>query len=389
VSAEGRPQPRGQDGPAADGPRQGGRAGSPGRHAIGRLEIRGLTKRFGEVAALSAFGLDVHGGEFVSLLGPSGCGKSTALNCLAGLLDPDAGDILLDGEDLIPVPPERRGFGVVFQSYALFPHLTVGRNVAFGLEMMGARPDDVALRVRQALGLVHLEPTVGRYPAQLSGGQQQRVALARALVIEPRLLLMDEPLSNLDAKLRLEMRLEIRRLHQTLGLTTVYVTHDQEEALSMSDRIALMKDGTIRQVGTPEEVYLRPQSAFVANFFGYRNLFPVRVQRVQGRRADVATPKGLRLEGTVRDGVAAGAAAVVAVRPEDVEALPAPAPGAGNGPGIPGRVEFAEFIGDAFECSIVADAGDPFVIRTASRLDRGARVLLRADPERVLVFPPE
>jgi putative spermidine/putrescine transport system ATP-binding protein len=222
----------------------------------------------------------------------------------------------------------------------------------------------------------------------LSGGQQQRVALARALVIEPRLLLMDEPLSNLDAKLRLEMRLEIRRLHQTLGLTTVYVTHDQEEALSMSDRIALMKDGMLRQVGTPEEAYLRPRSAFVANFFGYRNLFPVRVETVRGPRADVATAGGLRLEGTVRDGLASGNSAVAAVRPEDVSAMPAPAT-AGAAPGIPARVEFAEFIGDAFECSVLADAGDHFVIRSASRLERGARVLLRADPERVLIFPPE
>ncbi|HKX18119.1 MAG TPA: ABC transporter ATP-binding protein [bacterium] len=355
------------------------------RHQIGRVEIRGLVKQFGNVAAVRGFDLDVHGGEFVSLLGPSGCGKSTALNLLAGLLDPDAGQILLDGQDLAPVPPERRGFGVVFQSYALFPHLTVGRNVAFGLEMQGVRPDDVDRRVRRALALVHLEETIDRYPAQLSGGQQQRVALARALVIEPRLLLMDEPLSNLDAKLRIEMRLEIRRLHQALGLTTVYVTHDQEEALSLSDRIGLMKDGTLRQVGSPEDVYLHPKSAFVANFFGYRNLLRVRVESVRGTHAEVATPSGLHLAGTVRDGVAAGAEAVAAVRPEDVEVLPVPA----NRPGIVARVEFAEFIGDAFECSVVADAGDAFVVRTPARLERGAAVVLSANPERLLVFPPE
>ncbi|HET7265742.1 MAG TPA: ABC transporter ATP-binding protein [bacterium] len=354
-------------------------------HKIGRVEMRGLSKHFGGVAAVRDFDLDVRGGEFVSLLGPSGCGKSTALNLLAGLLEPDAGQILLDGRDLAPVPPERRGFGVVFQSYALFPHLTVARNVAFGLEMQGVRPEDVDRRVRRTLALVHLEETIDRYPAQLSGGQQQRVALARALVIEPRLLLMDEPLSNLDAKLRVEMRLEIRRLHQTLGLTTVYVTHDQEEALSLSDRIGLMKDGMLRQVGSPEEVYLRPESAFVANFFGYRNLFPVRVRTARGTQAEVATPSGLHLAGTMRDGVAAGAEAVAAVRPEDVEALPAP----GNKPGIAARVEFAEFVGDAFECSVVADAGDAFVVRTPSRLERGAAVVLNVNPERLLVFPPE
>jgi putative spermidine/putrescine transport system ATP-binding protein len=327
----------------------------------------------------------VHGGEFVSLLGPSGCGKSTALNLLAGLLEPDAGQILLDGEDLAPVPPERRGFGVVFQSYALFPHLTVGRNVAFGLEMQGVRAEDVERRVRRTLALVHLEETIDRYPAQLSGGQQQRVALARALVIEPRLLLMDEPLSNLDAKLRIEMRLEIRRLHQALGLTTLYVTHDQEEALSLSDRIGLMKDGMLRQLGSPEDVYLHPNSAFVANFFGYRNLFRVRVETVRGTHADVVSGSGLRLAGTVRDGVAASAEAVAAVRPEDVDVSPAPA----DRPGIPARVEFAEFIGDAFECSVVADAGDAFVVRTSSRLERGAAVILSVNPERLLVFPPE
>jgi len=356
---------------------------APGRK-IGRVEIRGLTKRFGSVVALSAVDLDVHGGEFISLLGPSGCGKSTALNCLAGLVDPDAGQILLDGVDLAPVPPERRGFGVVFQSYALFPHMTVAANVAFGLEMMGVRSDAVVRRVGQALALVHLEDLGDRYPAQLSGGQQQRVALARALVIEPRLLLMDEPLSNLDAKLRLEMRLEIRRLHQTLGLTTFYVTHDQEEALSLSDRIALIKDGVLRQVGTPEEVYLHPQSSFVANFFGYRNLFPVHVDAMRGDRANVSAPGNLRLEGTARSGVEQGMDAVAAVRPEDVEVLPA-----GSAPGIAATIEFAEFVGDAFECSVVADAGAPFVVRTSARWVRGAQVVLRVDPDRLLVFPPE
>jgi len=356
---------------------------APGRK-IGRVEIRGLTKRFGSVVALSAVDLDVHGGEFISLLGPSGCGKSTALNCLAGLVDPDAGQILLDGVDLAPVPPERRGFGVVFQSYALFPHMTVAANVAFGLEMMGVRSDAVVRRVGQALALVHLEDLGDRYPAQLSGGQQQRVALTRALVIEPRLLLMDEPLSNLDAKLRLEMRLEIRRLHQTLGLTTFYVTHDQEEALSLSDRIALIKDGVLRQVGTPEEVYLHPQSSFVANFFGYRNLFPVHVDAMRGDRANVSAPGNLRLEGTARSGVEQGMDAVAAVRPEDVEVLPA-----GSAPGIAATIEFAEFVGDAFECSVVADAGAPFVVRTSARWVRGAQVVLRVDPDRLLVFPPE
>jgi len=360
-------------------------AGPPARK-IGRLRIRNLAKRFGEAAALRAFDLDIHGGEFISLLGPSGCGKTTALNCVAGLLDPDEGSILLDDRDLALLPPERRGFGMVFQNYALFPHLTVARNVAFGLEMMGVRRDEIARRVGQALALVHLAGMEDRYPAQLSGGQQQRVALARALVIEPRLLLMDEPLSNLDAKLRLEMRLEIRRLHQELGLTTLYVTHDQEEALSLSDRIALMQDGTIRQVGTPEEVYRHPESSFVANFLGYRNLVPVTVEELRDGLARVAAPGGIRLLGTARGTLEAGGDATAAIRPEDVELL---APDRAEGHGLPARVELAEFLGNVFECIVEAGPGLRLIAKTEERWPAGVPAMLRLSSDRLLVFPKE
>ena len=351
---------------------------------IGRLRIRDHGKRFGDAAALRAFDLDVHGGEFISLLGPSGCGKSTALNCVAGLLEPDEGTILLDDLDLARVPPERRGFGMVFQNYALFPHLTVARNVAFGLEMMRVPRDAIGRRVAQALALVHLEGLGDRYPAQMSGGQQQRVALARALVIEPRLLLLDEPLSNLDAKLRLEMRLEIRRLHQALGLTTLYVTHDQEEALSLSDRIALMEAGTVRQMGTPEEVYRRPESAFVANFLGYRNLIDVTVERRQDGRVGVAAPGGLTLLGTPVGNVPVGSAAVAAIRPEDVEIVRAES---AADHGLAARVELAEFLGGVFECVLSAGAGFRLIARTPARWPRGGGVVVRLEPDRLLVFP--
>ncbi|MBI3003015.1 MAG: ABC transporter ATP-binding protein, partial [candidate division NC10 bacterium] len=243
---------------------------------IGSLHFR-LTKRFGAKTVLDDFALEVHGREFVTFLGPSGCGKSTALNLLAGLLPPSAGEIWLDGTRIDGLPPERRGFGMVFQNYALFPHLTVFQNIAFGLELRGWPRAEIAGRVRQMLDLVQLPGFEDRYPGQLSGGQQQRVAIARALVIQPRLLLLDEPLSNLDAKLRLEMRTEIKRLHADLGLTCIYVTHDQAEALSLSDRVVVMREGRVMQAGTPAEIHDRPQNLFVADFMGYRNFFSLTV----------------------------------------------------------------------------------------------------------------
>ena len=218
-----------------------------------------LTKRFGAKIVLDDFGLEVRGREFVTFLGPSGCGKSTALNLLAGLLPLSAGEIWLDGARIDGLPPDRRGFGMVFQSYALFPHLSAFENVAFGLRLRGVGRVELTDRVTRMLGLVRLAGLEARYPGQLSGGQQQRVAIARALVIEPRLLLLDEPLSNLDAKLRLEMRAEIKRLHADLGLTSIYVTHDQAEALSLSDRVVVMREGRAVQVGArPRSTTARP-----------------------------------------------------------------------------------------------------------------------------------
>ncbi|WP_234729311.1 ABC transporter ATP-binding protein [Acidocella facilis] len=240
------------------------------------LEIRGLVRRYGAVTAVDGVDLDVKEGEFVSLLGPSGCGKTTTLQMVAGFAPPDAGSIRLDGQDLTRMAPNRRQIGVVFQSYALFPHMTVARNVAFGLEMRRVPKAEREMRVRRALEQVHLSQFIDRYPRQMSGGQQQRVALARALVIQPRLLLLDEPMSNLDAKLKEDMQLEIRRLQRDLGVTTILVTHDQNEAMALSDRVAVMRAGRIMRIDAPQAAYEQPGSHFTSNFLGKSNSVPAR-----------------------------------------------------------------------------------------------------------------
>ncbi|WP_328469417.1 ABC transporter ATP-binding protein [Streptomyces sp. NBC_00448] len=238
------------------------------------VELRGLRRTFGSTVALDGLDLAAGPGELLALLGPSGCGKTTALRMVAGFEHPDAGDVLVDGEDITGVPAHRRGAGMVFQSYSLFPHLTAAGNVAFGLRMRGAGKAEQRGRAGELLDLVGLADLAGRYPHQLSGGQQQRVALARALALEPRVLLLDEPLSALDAKVRLALREEIRRLQLDLGITTLFVTHDQEEALSMADRVAVLRAGRLEQVASPAELYARPATAFVAEFVGTMSRIP-------------------------------------------------------------------------------------------------------------------
>ncbi|MGN8019616.1 ABC transporter ATP-binding protein [Phyllobacterium sp. 22229] len=244
------------------------------------LCLEGINKKYGLIEVISNLNLEVRKGELIALLGPSGCGKTTTLRMIAGLITPTAGRIAVGGRDVTRIAPHGRDMGLVFQSYALFPHMTVAKNVAFGLEMRGLSRAEIGAKVTRALGMVQLEHLAGRKPRELSGGQQQRVALARALVIEPSILLLDEPLSNLDAKLRDEMRTQIRDIQQQLGITTVFVTHDQVEALSMCDRIVVMKGGLIEQVGTPHEIYEHPATPFVASFVG-------RTNRIKGvRNAD-------------------------------------------------------------------------------------------------------
>jgi spermidine/putrescine ABC transporter ATP-binding subunit len=257
------------------------------------LTISGLTKRYRELVAVDDLSLEIAEGELVSLLGPSGCGKTTTLRSIAGFVEPDTGAILFDGVDITTLAPERRDIGMVFQNYALFPHMTVRENLRFGLEMRRIGKQEMAERTANVLEIVQLAGLEDRYPRQLSGGQQQRVALARGLVIEPRVLLLDEPLANLDAKLREEMRFFIRSLQKRVGITTVYVTHDQAEAMVISDRIVVMFDGRIRQVGPATEIYLHPASREVADFIGLSNFIEGRIkERTEEGRYSVKTPLG-------------------------------------------------------------------------------------------------
>ncbi|MCM4076457.1 ABC transporter ATP-binding protein [Paractinoplanes hotanensis] len=341
------------------------------------LRLDGVRRRFGARDALAGLSLTIRRGEFIALLGPSGCGKSTALNCLAGLLPLSEGSIWQDGARLDTLPPERRGFGMVFQSYALFPHLSVRKNIAFGLQMRRLPRDEVRRRTEDAISLVRLEEHAKKLPGQLSGGQQQRVAIARAVVLEPSLVLMDEPLSNLDAKLRLEMRTEIRRLHQTLGLTTVYVTHDQEEALSLADRLVVLRDGRVEQIGTPEDLHERPANRHVADFMGYRNLLPMKVKAVHGPVVAVEG-SGLTLEGTpVRD-VSPGDDVVAGIRPEDLHQ---------GGDGVPVTVEVVEYQGRELAVEARTLSGVAVHLRAATRPAPGDQITVTAAPSRVLVFP--
>ena len=244
------------------------------------LELESISVNYGEVVALPPLSLSIRAGEFFSLLGPSGCGKSTTLNVIAGFILIGQGRVVLDGRDITALPPQKREIGVVFQSYALFPHMTAAENIAYGLKLRKLDKDDIARRVDEGLALVQLSGKAGRYPRQLSGGEQQRIAIARALAIRPRLLLLDEPLSNLDARLREDMRLELKRIQRSTGITTVFVTHDQAEAFGTADRIAVLEKGMIKQVGSPSEIYKRPASPFVARFIGRSNRLAGRYSRV-------------------------------------------------------------------------------------------------------------
>ena len=349
--------------------------------SFSELRLDHIGRNFGEQAALSELSLTIRGGEFIALLGPSGCGKSTALNCLAGLLPLSSGSIWLDDRRIDGLPPEQRGFGMVFQNYALFPHMTVRDNVAFGLKMRKTSGPELRRRVDEALALVRLEDQAGKLPAQLSGGQQQRVAIARAVVYEPPLVLMDEPLSNLDAQLRLAMRTEIRRLHQTLGLTTIYVTHDQEEALSMADRLVLLREGVVQQVGTPDDVYAHPVNRYVAGFMGYRNMLEFDLESATAETAVLAS-KDVRLSGMTFGPIEAKRA-VAAIRPEDIVV---------NGPG-PNRLqvtaEVVEYHGREILVLARLPGGEALYIRTEEKCVAGDSIVVAVPPERVLIYPAD
>ena len=352
------------------------------------VELEAVTKRFGQVVAVDDLSLDLGAGEFFTLLGPSGCGKTTTLRMIAGFESPSAGTIRIDGDDVARLPAHRRPTNTVFQSYALFPHLTVAENVAFGLKRKKVSKTEIKERVEAELERVGLTAEGGRKPAQLSGGQQQRVALARALVNLPKVLLIDEPLGALDLKLRKGLQIELKRIQREVGITFVYVTHDQEEALTMSDRIAVMRDGRVEQVADPEEVYDRPETTFVAGFIGVSNLMPGVVSGSEEVRLDNGP--------TVRvatGGLGQGDRCHAIVRPEKLEIDKADSAESNGNPQVEGTVESSLYLGTATQ--MVVDLGGEVrmtvLCPNTSEAERqslpgaGVRVVLSWDPEHMHV----
>ena len=346
-----------------------------------------LTKTFGPATvAVDDVSLTIDAGELFFLLGPSGCGKSTLLRLIAGLHEPTAGRILFNDRDVTGLGTERRNAVMCFQSYALWPHMTVRDNVAFGLDVRRVPRPARDARVAEVLRLVRMEPLAGRKPNQLSGGQQQRVALARALAVRPDCLLLDEPLSNLDAKLRTEMRSEIRRICKSAGFTTVYVTHDQTEALGMADRIAVMRDGRLAQVGAPAELYHRPRTSFVADFIGRTNLLPGTVSGRDGATVRVDTPAG-PLVAMATDGVpAAGGAVVLSVRPEHVRVVRDGQPGAAGANRLTGRQLETTFLGESSEHVVAVGQQRLKLIATPPLRDATGDLMMEVDPTDVVVL---
>ena len=346
------------------------------------LELRGISRRFGDVVAVDDLSLTIAAGEFITLLGASGSGKTTTLRMIAGFEHPGSGEILMDGVAVTALPPYRRDLNTVFQHYALFPHMTVRENVEYGLRMKRVPAAERRERVARALEMVRLADLGGRAPRQLSGGQQQRVALARALVNRPRILLLDEPLGALDLKLRREMQLELKRLQSHLNITFIYVTHDQEEALTMSDRIVLMRLGRVAQVGTPRELYDRPANRYVADFIGDTNLLPCVVAEAANGTATVRIGDAL-LRGSCEPGLAPGAGAWLSVRPEAIAILPADAAPAGVNL-LDGRVEEAVYAGALLRVHVATAAGPRAVAqaRPDTRLRIGEPVRLAWPAER-------
>jgi iron(III) transport system ATP-binding protein len=355
------------------------------------ITIEGVSKRFdhrgkGQVYAVRELSLEVEPGELLTLLGPSGCGKTTTLRMIAGFQEPDAGRILIGGEDVTRQMANRRNIGFVFQNYALFPHLSVHENVAYGLRVQKKRVDAIAHAVGEVLGLVGLEGYDRQFPHQLSGGEQQRVAVARAIVIQPRVLLFDEPLSNLDAKLRVQMRGEIQRLQKRLGITAVYVTHDQEEAMAISDRIAVMNQGVIVQEGRAEALYRSPVSAFVAQFIGRTNLLSGRIVSVGAAGAEVDVQGGRLSVAVERPGLAVGAGVRLVVRPEAIELR-----AAGAAEGLRGIIVSRTFLGEKVEYQVrmggeLLQVTEYNPIRTPA-LGPGTSVALTVPSEAIQLLP--
>lgn len=341
--------------------------------------IKDAVKEYGDFIALKGVSLDIKEGEFFTLLGPSGCGKTTLLRMIAGFNSIEGGEFYFGDKLINNVPAHKRDIGMVFQNYAIFPHLTVEENVAYGLKARKVPKDQIAVKVKDALELVQIDHLAQRKPNELSGGQQQRVALARAFVIEPGVLLMDEPLSNLDAKLRVQMRTVIKKLQRKLGITTIYVTHDQEEALAISDRIAVMKDGVIMQIGTPAEIYAKPQNPFVAGFIGVSNFLDCEVTDdgltdIKGE-LKINIPLNRQFSGKAK----------LSARPEQLFF---------SKEGMPGKVTLSTFLGDFIEYEVLLDDGQTLIINeytkdTSDVHEDGEKVFISFDPKRVSLYDAE
>jgi spermidine/putrescine transport system ATP-binding protein len=340
----------------------------PDRPVRNAIDVRGVSKIFGagehQVAALDKVSVSIRENEFFTLLGPSGCGKTTLLRLIAGFDYPTEGEILLYGEDIAPLPPFKRPVNTVFQSYALFPHMTVGENIGFGLQMLGKPKAEIEARVGEMLKLVKMEALRNRRTSQISGGQQQRVALARALAPQPKVLLLDEPLSALDYKLRKEMQIELKRLQHETGITFIFVTHDQEEALTMSDRIAVMSAGRILQVGTPWDIYDKPAERFVADFIGETNFLAATIDAVADGKAQVTLGSGARISATFAEGFRPNGKATVVVRPEHARLIK-------HAADLSGTVENIVYFGTDTHIHVRLDGGEPFTVRQQNTRSAG------------------
>ena len=368
-----------------------------------QLIVKSLYKNFGSKKALNNFNLTLKRGEFVTFLGPSGCGKSTALNCIAGLIPITSGEIYVDEEciddSVKKVPAEKRAFGMVFQNYALFPHLNVFHNIAFGLQLKKTPREVVKEKVTHVLRMVHLEGYEEKFPSQMSGGEQQRVAIARCIVMEPRLLMLDEPLSNLDAKLRTDMRGEIKALHERLQITSIYVTHDQQEALALSDRIVVMKSGDIHQIGTPCEIYYRPANLFVADFMGVKNLWPAVITGIREDGEEIefkvnvngiplisrdrfpCTCPDIERKDCLREAFRTKAEVVAAVRPEDILI------GESQVNSMIYRVTIVEFLGQVSQVSAIHESQTRVELKTGTRVGENEEISLWIPPDKISIFP--
>ncbi|MBW2056338.1 MAG: ABC transporter ATP-binding protein [Deltaproteobacteria bacterium] len=355
------------------------------------VELRRITKRFGDFTAVNDISLGVEKGEFLSLLGPSGCGKTTTLRIIAGFEEPSKGSVFIKGRCVDDVPPYQRNIGMVFQNYALFPHKTVFGNIAYGLRMRNIEKREIRRRVGEILEMVKLSGFEDRKPHQLSGGQQQRVALARALVIRPDVLLLDEPLSNLDAKLREEMRVETKRIQQSVGITTLYVTHDQVEALSMSDRVAIMEQGSIVQMGTPRDVYEIPASPFVADFMGQSNHLDGEIASTRDRESEIRTESGLRIVAKLTEGLQEKRRVRLFVRVETVELSLEPFPERENV--FAGRVESISYHGSSTLYYVRLDERTRLVVEKPRhdaqnmKIQEDSRVWIRIPPQECITLP--